>query len=512
MTRQGGKAARGQLDRPGLRSIYKIKTGLAKAFEAVFSVRRFRRAGGEPVKRNPGQRAQLTEKNAMTHPAERYGVRVPRYTSYPTAPHFRPGFPAADYAGWLAALEPETPLSLYFHIPFCDAMCWFCGCYTKIVQRREPVERYLALLTREIDLVADAIGRRARAAHVHFGGGSPTMLNGGEFAALFGHIRKRFDVADATEFAVELDPRTATEDYVRALAEAGVNRASIGVQDFDPAVQKAINRIQPYDMTARVIGWLRGHGIRRINMDLLYGLPLQTTQLVTEMVDKAAGLAPDRIALFGYAHVPWMKSHMKRIRDEDLPDLKARWEQAEISAARLIGHGYARVGLDHFAKPEDPLAQAAAAGRLRRNFQGYTTDLSEALVGFGASAIGSFPQGYVQNLSPLRDYGRAVGAGVLPVTRGLALSAEDRLRRDVIFALMCDMTVDVDAAAARRGMDAEPLRAALGGLDRLAADGYVSVDGGRVTVHERGRPLVRVAAAVFDSYLDPAQARHAVAV
>ncbi len=448
----------------------------------------------------------------MSHPAERYGVRVPRYTSYPTAPHFQPGFPPADYARWLAELKPETPLSLYFHIPFCDAMCWFCGCYTKIVQRREPVERYLTLLTREIDLVADAIGRRAQATHVHFGGGSPTMLTGAEFAALFDRIRKRFNVADATEFAVELDPRTATEDYVRALADAGVNRASIGVQDFDPAVQQAINRIQPYDMTARVIGWLRGHGIHRINMDLLYGLPLQTTRLVAEMADKAAGLAPDRIALFGYAHVPWMKSHMKRIRDEDLPDLRARWEQAEISAARLVSHGYVRVGLDHFAKPEDALAKAAEKGRLRRNFQGYTTDLSDALIGFGASAIGSFPQGYVQNVSPLRDYGQAVGAGALPVVRGRALTAEDRLRRDVIFQLMCDMTVDVAAVAARHGMDAAPLQAAFSGLDQLVSDGFATIAGSRITIPEQGRQLVRVAAAVFDAYLDPAQARHAVAV
>ncbi len=238
--------------------------------------------------------------------ATRYDLKVPRYTSYPTAPHFSDAVDEQTCRGWLGALDPALSLSLYFHIPFCAAMCWFCGCYTKIVNRYEPVAQYLQAMLREIDLVADALPARFAARHLHWGGGSPTMLTGEDWRRTVDHLRTRFDFASDAEIAVEADPRTATEAYVKALAAAGVNRVSIGVQDFHPEVQQAINRIQPYEVTRRVIDWLRGHGIEHINMDLMYGLPYQTLERVIDMTDKALTLRPGRIALFGYAHVPGM--------------------------------------------------------------------------------------------------------------------------------------------------------------------------------------------------------------
>jgi oxygen-independent coproporphyrinogen-3 oxidase len=456
---------------------------------------------------------------ALPHPpavpadlAERYDLRVPRYTSYPTAPHFGPAVDAGVYRRWLGDLRPDTPLSLYFHIPFCDSMCWFCGCYTKIVSRYQPIAEYLGVLHREIALVADALPARLPARHLHWGGGSPSMLTGRDWSSLLTALGRRFDVAADAEIAIELDPRETTEDYVAAIAAAGVNRASIGVQDFHPDVQAAINRDQPFEVVARVCGWLRRHGIDAINLDLMYGLPHQTTERVVAMVDRAVTLRPGRLALFGYAHVPWMKSHQRLIDEAALPGPRQRWEQAAAAARRLGEHGYRAVGLDHFALPGDGLARAAAAGRLRRNFQGYTTDDAAVLLGFGASAIGSLPQGYVQNAAPLKDYADAVGAGRLPTARGVRLTADDCLRGDIIERLMCDLAVDVAAVCARHGVSEEALAEVWPRLAPLVDDGIAIVDGSTVAISEDGRPLIRLVAAVFDAYLGGGEARHSRAV
>jgi oxygen-independent coproporphyrinogen-3 oxidase len=443
--------------------------------------------------------------------AQKYDLRVPRYTSYPTAPHFKP-FSGEDYGRWLGELDPALPLSLYFHIPFCDEMCWFCGCYTKIVKRYEPVAEYLESLLHEIDLVAAALPARFRARHLHWGGGSPTMLTGEDWRRIIERLRQRFDVVPRAEVAVELDPRTATEDYVAAIAQAGVNRASIGVQDFDPVVQQAIHRIQSFEVTARVIGWLRKHGIDALNMDLMYGLPHQTVERVERMADLALTLRPNRVALFGYAHVPWMKSHQKMIDESALPGTEERWRQYEAAARRLVAAGYVAIGLDHFAHPDDELAVALAEGRLHRNFQGYTTDTAPVLIGMGASAIGALPQGYVQNMLPLKDYRETVAAGRFATAKGLALSDEDRLRRDVIERLMCDLAVDLDAVCAQHGVATGHFVDDLSKLSPLAADGVVEMHGSRIVVTEAGRPLVRLAAAAFDAYLAPGEQRHSKAV
>ncbi len=439
----------------------------------------------------------------------KYDLRVPRYTSYPTAPHFTAAVDGGVYAGWLGGLDPAQSLSLYFHIPFCDEMCWFCGCYTKVVKRYRPVAEYLETLLGEVDLVADALPARFTARHLHWGGGSPTMLTGDDWRRTMDKLRARFEIDAAAEIAVELDPRTATEDYVEALAAAGVNRASIGVQDFDAEVQAAINRIQPFEVVERVCGWLRDHGITRLNMDLMVGLPHQTTEKVVSMVERAVSLSPGRVALFGYAHVPWMKPHQKMIDEKALPDATQRLEQALAAAARLKERGYGTVGLDHFARPDDDLATALDEGRLHRNFQGYTTDAAEVLLGFGASAIGSLPQGYAQNWAPLKDYARAVRAGRLPTGRGFATSDADRARRAIIERIMCDLTVDLGNAGGA-------FAAEIAKLQPLCRDGLVEISGDRVTVTERGRPFARLAASAFDSYLETGletgQARHSRAV
>ena len=448
----------------------------------------------------------------MSNFAEKYDLRVPRYTSYPTAPHFNEGVKGDQYGEWLSKLDPATRLSLYIHIPFCDSMCWFCGCYTKIVAQHKPVMEYLETVLDEVDLVADHLPTKFHASHLHFGGGSPTMLTGDEFSKTIERVRSRYIMDADAEIAVELDPRTATEDYVAALARAGVNRASIGVQDFDAEVQEAINRIQPFDVTKRVVEWLNKYGITKINMDLLYGLPHQNMDRVLSMVDRAVSLKPVRIALFGYAHVPWMKSHMKMIHEEDLPGAAERWDQVEAASSRLVELGYTQIGLDHFALPQDELTKALGADNLHRNFQGYTTDQAQVMLGMGASAIGCVPQGYVQNLLPLKDYKKMITEGRLPTGKGLAFSGDDKLRGEIIERLMCDLKVDVKAICAKHNADPAPYLAELPKLNTLNEDGVADIVDGVITMKGKGRNLVRLAAAAFDTYLDQGQKRHSRAV
>ncbi len=442
----------------------------------------------------------------------KYDLRLPRYTSYPTAPHFSPAVDGAAYGEWLGALDPTVPLSLYLHIAYCAEMCWFCGCHTKITKRYDPIAEYLNVLEKEIDLVASKMPGQMSAKHVHFGGGSPTILNAEDFTRLIERLRSRFDFLAEAEIAVELDPRTADEAYVKAMAAAGVNRASVGVQDFNLTVQKAINRIQPYEQVAEVIGWLRKHGISEVNMDLIYGLPHQTVESVLETIDQAITLTPRRISLFGYAHVPWMRKHQTLIPESALPDAKERWIQYEAAQERLQELGYISVGLDHFAAPDDELAIALAEKRMHRNFQGYTTDDASVLIGMGASGIGSLPQGYVANEGELHAWKRMIEDGILPVKRGIAISDEDRLRREVIERLMCDLEVDLDAIAQRHGQTGAHFAPEMTNLADLESDGVVVRDGHWLRITEDGRPLVRAAAARFDQYLKAGERRHSQAV
>jgi len=442
----------------------------------------------------------------------RYDRPVPRYTSYPTAAQFHAGIDAAVCRRWLGELAPGTTLSLYLHVPFCRRLCWYCGCHTTVARRPEPLAEYLPLLLAELDLASDALGARHAVDHVHFGGGTPTILAPDDLLRLGLRLRRAFDVRPGAEFAIEIDPRELDEPTTAALAEIGVTRASLGVQDVNPVVQRAINREQPFELSERAAARLRAAGIRDLNVDLMYGLPYQTEARLLRSVHAVLGLSPARIALFGYAHLPWMKRHQRLLEETALPDQKARAAQFEAAAARLADAGYVAIGLDHFARPDEPLAIARREGRLRRNFQGYTTDAAPALLGLGASAIGSLPQGYVQNAVPLPEYRDAIRSGRLATGRGVEIGDEDRLRRAVIEQLMCQDGVDLDALCRRFAWPVERLRPELEALARFAADGLVRIEGHAVRIEPAGRPLVRAVCAVFDRYLAPGQSRHSRAI
>ena len=440
---------------------------------------------------------------------EKYDARVPRYTSYPTAPHFSAAVDAAVYRTWLGRLPDEAALSLYVHVPFCAQLCWYCGCHTTAVNRPEPVESYADTVLAEIDLVTAAIGRRLAVRHVHWGGGTPTLMPPRRLAEIMDRLRARFAFDASTEIAVEIDPRTATEDVLDGLVAMGCNRASLGVQDFDPKVQESVNRVQSWETTRACADALRARGIRSINVDLMYGLPHQTAEGTVETVGRALDLGPDRVAVFGYAHVPWMKKQQLLLPEDALPGQMERWAQLQVTERVITSRGYRSIGLDHYALPEDDLSAALDAESLHRNFQGYTTDTAPVLVGFGASSIGSLPEGYVQNAAALPEWRDKVRAGEIPTKRGIALSAEDRLRRDVIEQLMCQGRVNLGRIAARHGADPEKLREVAPKLQAMAADGVVDWDGDTIAVRPEARPFVRTVAAVFDTYLKPDQARHA---
>lgn len=442
----------------------------------------------------------------------KYDRRVPRYTSFPTAVQFTPAVGAANYRAWLGSLDPALPLSLYFHIPFCDSLCWFCGCHTKVVRRYAPIAAYMEVMLGELDRVADLLPGRHKVCHVHLGGGTPTILEPADMERLFGRMRARFDVLPDADIAVENDPREFNQGLVETMVRVGVNRASLGLQDVNPQVQQAVNRVQSMDETKRVAQALRGAGIDSINIDLMYGLPYQTVARVLTTIETALELAPDRICLFGYAHVPWMKKHQRLIDEAGLPGAEERFAQYMAAAKRLQAAGYLWIGLDHFARPDDALARATRNKTLHRNFQGYTTDDALVRLGFGPSAIGMLPQGFVQNQVPMHAYREALETGMLPIARGLTLTEDDRLRGAVIEQLMCFLDVDLGAICHDFGADPRLFAGEIAALDEMVADGLVEIDGWRVRVTEAGRPFLRTACAAFDPYLEPAATRHAQAV
>jgi oxygen-independent coproporphyrinogen-3 oxidase len=430
---------------------------------------------------------------------------VPRYTSYPTAPHFTSAVGADTYSEWLAALPREATLSLYIHVPFCTELCLYCGCNTRAVRKREPVEAYSQWLIDEIALLHGLANRKLT--HLHWGGGTPSIVGAQWLETIAARLGSLFDLSVLKEHAIELDPRRIDKPLVRALRAIGVTRASLGVQDTSPHVQQAIGRIQPFELVERATDWLRDAGINNLNIDLMYGLPTQTTRDVARSAELAASLGAQRMALFGYAHVPWFKTHQRLINEAALPSLSERLEQAQVAAETLISLGYRVIGLDHFALPQDELTIAAGEKRLHRNFQGYTTDDANALIGVGASAIGRLPQGFVQNAPDLAGYSRAVSAARFATVKGLALSDDDRTRAAIIERLMCDLAVDLDHYGG-----AECFVAELTTLRSLAEQDLLHVDGTRVTVTARGRPYVRIAASAFDAYLAGSEKRHSVAV
>lgn len=445
------------------------------------------------------------------HPARALSENVPRYTSYPTAPHFHAGIGEAHVRKWIAQLADGDTVSLYIHVPYCDKLCWFCACHTKHTLRYEPVAAFLKALHAEIALVASLLPRGVRLDAVHFGGGSPTLLKPDDFVELAAVLRSSLPMHEASGLSVEIDPNDMDEAKLDALAAAGLTRASLGVQDFDPKVQRAINRMQSFELTRSVVEGVRARGAASVNLDLLYGLPHQTVDSVAETVRLALTLRPERIALFGYAHVPWFKKHQTMIDEAWLPNAEERFAQSQKAAAIIVEAGYQAVGIDHFALPGDSLAKAAEKGRLHRNFQGYTDDHCETLIGLGPSSVSRYRQGYAQNIAASGAYEKAVLSGRLPIARGIELSREDLAAGWLIERLMCDFEFSAGELLQRFGESGQPLLEQAKTMVERDPDRLVETEG-RFIVPTAQRPLVRTIAARFDRYLHEGGARHSAAV
>lgn len=464
-----------------------------------------------PVRRSPKISASADPLERLVSLLPRYSAPVPLYTSYPTALQFKPFIDESTYRGWLSGIPAGEALSIYLHVPFCPQLCWFCGSDTSVVNSYGPIRSYAADLMREIDLVSSGLAD-CRVRHLHFGGGNPTMLSSDDFRSIVARLVHHFQFDESAEIGIDIDPRGLDHDRIRRLVVCGINHASIGVQDFDGRVQAAINRIQGFDETRSVVESLRESGVASINIDLMYGLPGQTVSGVQKTAAQVVSLSPDRVAVFGYAHVPKLKAHQRLLNPELIPSAELRLRQSLAIADCLTQAGYVRIGLGHFAKSDDRLARSTAPGGLHRNFLGYTADDAPILIGFGPSAISSLAQGYAQNLSDPRRYREAIAAGRLPIDRGLALTAEDRLRRAVIERIMCDLEVDFGAQARAHGLpqltfDRERIR-----LAALAADGVIEIDETRCRVPAIMRPFIRSVASVFDSYLNPGDVDYSMGV
>ncbi len=439
-----------------------------------------------------------------------FDARVPRYTSYPTAPHFAGGVTPATFSDWVEAIPAGSSISLYLHIPFCRRLCWFCACRTQGTSSDAPVIAYVETLKSEIRLLRERLAPGVKLARLHWGGGTPTLLDAARISDLAASVFDAVPMAEGGEFSVEIDPNEVDEARLDALAAAGMNRASIGVQDFDPEIQKTIGREQPYDLTRRVVDMIRDRGVRSLNADILYGLPHQTRPRIADSVQKLLTLSPDRVALYGYAHVPWMSRRQQMIPSDAMPTPEERLRLFETARELFVWDGYQEIGIDHFARPDDSMAVAQRTGHLRRNFQGYTADTAPILVGLGASSISRFPQGYAQNVSGTSDYTKAVRAGKFATHRGHAFAGEDTFRARIIEALMCDF--HASRAELLRDFATTPER-----VDTLFAnaarafDGMVRLDDSGLTILPQGKPLTRMIARAFDAY-DQTKAQHSAAI
>jgi oxygen-independent coproporphyrinogen-3 oxidase len=441
----------------------------------------------------------------------KYDVSGPRYTSYPTADRFDQAFGASR---WQRAIDERNraragpPLSLYVHVPFCETVCYYCACNKVVTRDHGRAAAYVDRVAQELARVGERLGDDRRVGQLHWGGGTPTFLPPGEAARLAAAIRARFDVLPDCEASIEVDPRQCPPGRMALLAGLGFNRASVGVQDFDPAVQRAVHRIQGEALTRRVIDEARASGFRSINLDLIYGLPGQTLAGFDATLDKVLALDPDRLALYSYAHLPEAFKPQRRIHEADLPSAGTKLAILTLAIERLSRAGYRYIGMDHFAKPDDELAAAQREGRLQRNFQGYSTRPDSDLLGFGVSAIGRVGATYYQNHRSLDRYYGALDGGRVPLWRGLELSADDLARRAVIQALTCDFRVAFGAIERAHAIDfRREFTAELEALEPLAEDGLVELDPDRIVVTPRGRLLVRVVCMVFDRYLQERRSR-----
>jgi oxygen-independent coproporphyrinogen-3 oxidase len=416
---------------------------------------------------------------------------VPRYTSYPTAPNFKPVETTRNFYGDITEADS---LSLYIHIPFCPKMCWYCGCHTKITKQYDPVADYVSYLLKEIDLVASHHNQKLTVSHIHFGGGSPGMLSAYDFEKIMTGISMQFEILPQAEIAIEIDPRGVTADRIKAYAKYGVNRVSLGCQDFNDDVLESVNREQPYKLSYDAVKLFREHGIDNINLDLIYGLPHQTIENMNRTIDLALTLNPQRIALFGYAHVPWMKKHMRLIDDNALPDKELRFDLFATGAKKLEENGYESVGIDHFVRPEDAMAKAAKNKTLKRNFQGYTTDQSNIMIGLGISSIGKTGKYYIQNTSDMPIYKKKIESGELPIMKSCSITQEDKIRGEIIERIMCDFEIDLSKYAG----DYSDI---LFSLNQYADRGLIQIKDRVVKINKEARPIARLVCAAFDQYL-----------
>ena len=442
----------------------------------------------------------------------KYDISAPRYTSYPTAVEFRDFASPAPLLSHLdqANQDASLPLSLYFHLPFCETLCWFCGCTTVITLNHSSSDTYLDYLEKEIALLAPRVHPDRRVVQLHYGGGTPTFFQPPQLARLAALIRRYFKFAPEAELSVEVDPRRLSHAQVVALRESGFNRASLGVQDFNPQVQEAVHRIQPRAMTEQAINWLRAEGFTSLNLDLIYGLPYQTVETFTDTLEQVLELNPDRLAVFSYAHVPWMKPAQKILeRESALPSPEVKLAMLKLITETLTSRDYVYIGMDHFAKVTDELAVAQAAHTLQRNFQGYSTRAGAEILAFGVSAISQTPHSYRQNHKTLDPYYAALDRGEVPALRGRELSDEDGRRRDIIMRVMCHLQLDYASLSREFGFDfAARYAAELARLRPLADDGLVAFTAGGVRVTELGRLFLRNIAVCFDAYYAPESKRH----
>ncbi|ESW62568.1 MAG: coproporphyrinogen III oxidase [Rhodobacter sp. CACIA14H1] len=439
-----------------------------------------------------------------------FDARVPRYTSYPTAPHFAGGVGPALFSEWIQAIPAGSSISLYLHVPFCRRLCWFCACRTQGTSSDEPVRAYAQTLKAEIALLKRQLAPGITLSRLHWGGGTPTLLPADLMRDLADTVFDAVPLGPDAEFSVEIDPNEIDEDRLDALAAAGMNRASIGVQDFDPEIQKTIGREQGYELTKRVADMIRARGIRSLNADILYGLPHQTRARIADSVQKLLTLSPDRVALYGYAHVPWMSRRQQMIPSDAMPTPEERLRLFETARQLFTWDGYQEIGIDHFARPDDGMAVAARNGTLRRNFQGYTDDTAPVLIGLGASSISRFPQGYAQNASGTSDHTKAIREGRFSTHRGHIFAGEDLLRARIIEALMCDFHVSRAELLQDHGVSPDRLDT-LFGTAAEAFSGWVDVTAEGFSIPPKSRPLARMIARAFDAY-DQSKAQHSAAI
>ena len=437
---------------------------------------------------------------------KKFNSQGPRYTSYPTAPMFSPKFTDEDFVAEIRDTNHEgssRPLSLYFHFPFCAKLCYFCGCNMKVSNDRAVIGEYNGYIKREIDSIAPMIAASREVTQMHWGGGTPSHLEPDEIRDVGKYILGRFKFADDVEQSVEIDPRNMRRDHIAAFAEIGFNRTSFGVQDFDPQVQEAINRVQSEEITRQVVDWAREFGFKSVNLDLIYGLPYQTVNTFRTTVDKIIDISPDRIAVFNYAHVPWMKRHQKILGEQPMPVADERLAILEMTIQRLVDAGYEYIGMDHFAKPTDELAIAQKEGTLYRNFQGYSTKAGADVYAFGVSAISQFENIYAQNEKEIRKYFARIDSGRAATHVGYRMTQDDHIRKETIMQLMCNLEIDKRRIEGEFGIVFDTYFAAdLPKLDAFIADGLLEENDSHIRVLGSGILIIRNIAMAFDAYLE----------